>query len=918
MHSCENGVYMIKNAGWNADLAVNGSVEFGVSCNENFVNFPESCTLVGDSEKTAEDDYSVEYYVDSDWGSGFSGRMEITNNTDMVIEDWILEFDFDREITNIWNAVVESHEGSHYVIKNAGYNSNISVGQTISIGFNGQSGTVETVPDNYQLYSFTLQEEAVDMEADKDSDGVPDYIEEYFGMDKDKEDTDGDALSDYMELFELFLDPSLMDTDGNGINDGDEDIDEDGLSNLEEIEIETNPLLADTDEDGLTDGEENDIYGTESLIYDTDEDDMCDGDEVALGLDPLRKDSDGNGVFDSEEILEQNFSSSIEDDNNIIEYVEVKMACNGLLDKQIEIESVMEKDVLSSGVVGLVGEPFSIETDVDFDTAVITVKYDKAQLGEHKEEDLCFAWYNEETGEYHLEETATVLDKENQILSCQTNHFSTWLVLDKDEWNNALEEYYKTAKAIHFNDYQYMLFEVDGVMHRYQLFEKRGVWGDAKELCELAGGYLATIQSEEENQAVFKYIIEQGCKSAYIGLSDEVVEGTWKWSNGEQVEYTNWHSGEPNGNRRENYAMYYYKYPTGKWNDGSFNSGNTQNDVSIFVCEWDNVDTEGDRDKDGIPDYYETNGMIIQNNNIVFTDPDDEDTDDDGLLDSEELIYMDFPEKIFEEDFVVPVWFMKSNPNLVDSDGDSYNDDEEKSPLEMAEHSDLFCKKVTEFNKEELYSDKRAESERNFGNEYKEGSFLKKYTYKEAKETYDYCKDLVDNGVVNFFVFEGAVSNLEHYLDATGTEADISVDGVIASSVFIETELSDFDKKLKEHVESIYLPGVACEVRLRNYYLFQDYTDLSNIINTLGSPFDIIAYGKLYGYIEADVVTNGDKQSDYIIKRKIRFFDYYDWDKNVDAAFAFMLPSDDEMQSLEQYAMAKAFLCYGEKEEILK
>ena len=55
-----------------------------------------------------------------------------------------------------------------------------------------------------------------------------------------------------------------MNTDADGVNDGDEDFDSDGLTNLEEIDTyKTNPAVADTDEDGLTDGDEVNKYKTD-------------------------------------------------------------------------------------------------------------------------------------------------------------------------------------------------------------------------------------------------------------------------------------------------------------------------------------------------------------------------------------------------------------------------------------------------------------------------------------------------------------------------------------------------------------------------------------------------------------------------------------------------------------------------------
>ena len=49
----------------------------------------------------------------------------------------------------------------------------------------------------------------------------------------------------------------------------------------------TDPTLEDTDGDGLTDGEEVDEYETDPLETDTDGGGVDDGDEVAAGTDPL-------------------------------------------------------------------------------------------------------------------------------------------------------------------------------------------------------------------------------------------------------------------------------------------------------------------------------------------------------------------------------------------------------------------------------------------------------------------------------------------------------------------------------------------------------------------------------------------------------------------------------------------------------
>ncbi len=66
-------------------------------------------------------------------------------------------------------------------------------------------------------------------------------------------DTDFDGLNDTLENA-LGLDPNNPDTDGDGIPDGDEDTDLDGLSNNRELyEFQTDPTDFDTDDDGLPD-----------------------------------------------------------------------------------------------------------------------------------------------------------------------------------------------------------------------------------------------------------------------------------------------------------------------------------------------------------------------------------------------------------------------------------------------------------------------------------------------------------------------------------------------------------------------------------------------------------------------------------------------------------------------------------------
>jgi hypothetical protein len=104
-------------------------------------------------------------------------------------------------------------------------------------------------------------------------------------------DSDGDGLTNSFELHQSHTDPNVADTDHNGILDGDEDPDHDGLTNLWEQRLRLNPLRRDTDGDGVRDGAE-----------DADHDGLTNAFEARWGVsDPRVADTDGDGLLDSAE-----------------------------------------------------------------------------------------------------------------------------------------------------------------------------------------------------------------------------------------------------------------------------------------------------------------------------------------------------------------------------------------------------------------------------------------------------------------------------------------------------------------------------------------------------------------------------------------------------------------------------------------
>ena len=138
---------------------------------------------------------------------------------------------------------------------------------------------------------------------DTDEDGIPDVFEGNYSTDPMNPDTDNDGLSDFEEIYLIQTDPNVWDSVNEGMSDAEIDCDGDGISNINEIAAGTNPLKIDTDEDGLSDSDENNLYGTNPLLYDTDEDGISDGSEVKMGLSPTNPAT--YGTSDSEYQVEQ-------------------------------------------------------------------------------------------------------------------------------------------------------------------------------------------------------------------------------------------------------------------------------------------------------------------------------------------------------------------------------------------------------------------------------------------------------------------------------------------------------------------------------------------------------------------------------------------------------------------------------------
>lgn len=534
--------------------------------------------------------------------------------------------------------------------------------------------------------------------ADTDDDGLPDGIEEYVGSDPNNIDTDNDGLNDYYEVFSTFTDSTKADTDGDGVYDGDEDFDEDGLTNLEEFESKTNPYIADCDVDGMSDGDEVKIYNTDPLVADTDEDGLDDGDEIVLGTNPLVQDTDSNGVIDSKEKFQQTFTHNVENEDCAVTEVIVDMECTGNIHSTTDVESIMNTDVLCTDVVGLVGEPFEIETTSEFDKATLTFKIDKNKLGEIPFDNLLFLWYNEEEDEFV--ELETTLDEENSTASIETTHFSKYMVVDGYQWYKAWSEEFdynptgggSGAPSIPVKYNTVLAIDCSGSMDwNDRISIKSGINSayDAQHpyTCNritAAEGFIRYMDSKDDTAIVFftgsasvaasmtndteslklalQKMYSNGGTSFSAALNAAVaqIDSAEKISNGVNKNRILLLSDGDDGDSasRRNSAIqackdrYIEVYTVGF---GSANENILQQIadetggkyykalsadeiVEIFSkFGYENDFDMTDTDGDGLPDAVETVGIRVQNGKILYTDPTKPDTDEDGLPDGKEI-----------------------------------------------------------------------------------------------------------------------------------------------------------------------------------------------------------------------------------------------------------------------------------------
>lgn len=162
-------------------------------------------------------------------------------------------------------------------------------------------------PDQAVAIDMAAADMMIMMQIDSDDDGVFDRNDNCPGIanetqedvdgdgagDACDDDIDGDGVENEVDLCPRNSDPLQTDQDADGLGNAcDDDVDGDGVLNADDSCVfEPNPNQTDLDRDGIADACDDD----------RDNDGLNDEEEVRLGTDPLRADTDADGVSDRDD-----------------------------------------------------------------------------------------------------------------------------------------------------------------------------------------------------------------------------------------------------------------------------------------------------------------------------------------------------------------------------------------------------------------------------------------------------------------------------------------------------------------------------------------------------------------------------------------------------------------------------------------
>ena len=508
--------------------------------------------------------------------------------------------------------------------------------------------------------------------------------------------------------------PDDADSDGDGLSDS---VETNTGVYVSATDTGTNPNNADSDGDGLDDGAEINTYGSNPNIIDADGDGVSDGLEITEGTDPL--DASSYNSFSTGLVAYYPFNGNANDESvysndGTISGATLTADRFGNAISAFDFDGVDDFISISdSSSLNIGSQSFSLSiwakvvNDPTLPISSIISNYRGSSPREflalehvNQYNGLNQAWEfstrdsNDQT--IHLNSTdgsavpgswvhiVGVRDKESKV----TKLFVNGVLVDSftDErtgsftglsagqywigagslWPQALTPagffsgslddariYNRSLSSIEVSELFY------SEAPQFQIINGNFTWHEAKADAESRGGRLAVLNTQAKIDVIDSYLSGLGSwPYLFIGLTDEEVEGDWRWITGEPLTINNWRPGEPAGDGvNDDYGIIRgsetnsLKY----WLSTNGNSGS-------YILE---ISSNTDSDGDGLLDSVETNTGIYVSETDTGTDPNNADSDGDTLLDGVESNSGTF----------VGLSDTGTNPNSTDSDADGFSDD---------------------------------------------------------------------------------------------------------------------------------------------------------------------------------------------------------------------------------------------------
>jgi glucose/arabinose dehydrogenase len=95
---------------------------------------------------------TVDYQVDSEWGTGFTTSVTVRNTGTSAIDEWALAWDFPsgQHITNAWNATAVQHDTT-VTVEGAEWNRALGSPGSVTFGFQGAHSGANPAPTEFRL-----------------------------------------------------------------------------------------------------------------------------------------------------------------------------------------------------------------------------------------------------------------------------------------------------------------------------------------------------------------------------------------------------------------------------------------------------------------------------------------------------------------------------------------------------------------------------------------------------------------------------------------------------------------------------------------------------------------------------------------------------------------------------------------------